>query len=54
MQVSDIEDVFLGIIIMDQILQYKERSFGPKVGPPEKKEKFHSKSRKREPKKKFK
>jgi hypothetical protein len=53
MQVTDMLDVFLGIII-NQVLQYKEKSFGPKIGPPEKKETFHSKSRKREPIKKFK
>lgn len=55
MQVTDMLDVFLGIIIINQVLQYKEKSFGPKIGPPEKKkEKFHSKSRKREPRNKFK
>lgn len=53
MQVSDM-DVFVEIIIINQLLQYKEKSFSPKVGPPEKKEKFHSKSRKREPESKFK
>jgi hypothetical protein len=54
MQVSDTLDVFLEIIIINQLLQYKEKSFGLKVGPPEKKEKFHSKSRKREPENTFK
>lgn len=54
MQVTDMLDVFLGIIIINQVLQYKEKSFGPKIGPPEKKEKFHSKSRKKEPRKKLK
>jgi len=53
MQVIDIVDVFL-VIIINQILQYKEKSFSPKVGPPEKKEKFHSKSRKRKPENIFK
>lgn len=51
---TDMLDVFLGIIIINQVLQYKEKSFGPKIGPPEKKEKFHSKSRKKEPRKKLK
>jgi hypothetical protein len=54
MQVTDMLDVFLGIIIINHVLQYKEKSIGPKIGPPEKKETFHSKSRKREPRKKFK
>jgi hypothetical protein len=53
MQVIDMIDVVL-VIIINQILQYTEKSFSPKVGPPEKKERFHSKSRKREPENKFK